>query len=198
MNAHTKTLLFLAAVMLVAPSASGCTSIESGQPTTSEAQTADADDASKDAVANSATKFEIVSALKPLARFIVTFTDTDYLPESEDVDFASVYAAIMTNWGDVQQARQDWESFLSSHDLTQTDVPSLPAEIAAYNQGLDVWMAHQEEGLGLWSDCLKSDPSQFAMLLCTTAELDMDKEQQVLDAYTTPLKSLMTSLGVLR
>jgi len=36
------------------------------------------------------------------------------------------------------------------------------------------------------------------MLLCTTAELDMDKEQQVLDAYTTPLKSLMTSLGVLR
>lgn len=198
MKAPAPSLLAVMAVMFVSPVVAGCASNGNVQESVASPQPAVTEDISADGDTRGATKFEIMSALEPLIRSIVTFTDTEYVSGGADVDFKSVYSAITANWNDVQQKRDAWDAFLSSNDVTQTDEAMLPTKIAAYNQGLDAWMAHQRAGLELWGDCLKADPSQIAMVLCTTAELDMKKEQQVLDSYTAPLKSLMTSLGVIR
>lgn len=186
------TVVLLGAILIN----SGCAS-NSAETVSSESNSSIAEEVIEENISGEKlSRYEILSVLEPLATSIVTYTDTQYVPEGEDPNFNEIFPVMKSNFALVLDNETRWTNFVNRIDYESSDIPDLKSSIDAYQIGLDQWIERQEQGIKLWETCLAETVTDFNMMLCTIKDLDMDEEQKVLNAYLTPLKNLFQTLGV--
>lgn len=169
---------------------SGCAS--SGQSSTSPELEEVA--VSSQAVGRVVTKFEVISHLEPLTKSVVAYTETDY---GDDAGSPAVLAQVETNLSAIQTQEEIWRDFTSAIDYESSEISGLEQAISGYNTGLDSWQANQERGLANWKKCVSGGGGDLEVAGCMLTGYSIEDEQEALNAYSTPLKALLQTLGAM-
>lgn len=186
-DARTALLGSVAVAMLLA----GCSS--SGSSTDAPSVTATEGNAS---VGQVVTKYEVISQLEPLTKAVVAYTDTDYTKSGGSPSSPVVLDEVESKYATIQTQENNWLNFTSGIDYSTSGISGLQAAVASYNAGLDTWQQHQEQGLSNWKKCVADGGGDLVVASCMLTGYSLEDEQEALTAYTTPLKALLSSLGV--
>lgn len=145
---------------------------------------------------NVVTKFEVISRLEPLTKAVVAFTDTDYTNSGGSMSSPEVLSKVMANFAAVQRQKELWLDFAGGINYTASGISGLEVAIGNYSEGLDAWQAQQSQVLVNWEKCVSDGGNDLSISTCILNDYPIKDEQKARDAYTTPLKALLSALGV--
>lgn len=190
MMRFSRRLTTVSVVVVVACAAMvGCGS--SGNSTQGDAGATSQDDASS--TGSIVTKYEVVSALEPLTKAVVAYTDSDY---GTDPSSPAVLAKVNDNFAAIESREAEWLDFTATIDYGSSDIEGLESAIAKYNAGLDSWQATQQRGLDYWAECQETGGGSTAVAACLMGSYTAADEQEALEQYSSGVKQLLGVLGV--
>lgn len=174
---------------------SGCSSSSNSQ-VESDSGGANNESTINEEINTTPSNYQILKVLEPLLSSIVKFTDTEYVAEGQDPNYKGIFPIMKSNFAAIMESEANWRELTNQINYQETGISGLESSINAYNNGLEQWIAHQQAGIMRWQTCLDANDEDFQMTICTIEGLDFEKEQSILDAYTTPLRNLLEKLGL--
>jgi hypothetical protein len=142
------------------------------------------------------TAYDVTTHLEPLAKAVVAYTGTDYLTSGTDLASIAVLREVEANYAYVLRQEDLWLEYVSGIDFEASGIPDLEPAVGEFNGGLDEWQANQDRGITNWNGCVAAGGGDSQVAACMLSGYSVADEQAALAAYTSPLKGLLTALGV--
>ena len=142
------------------------------------------------------TSYDVTTHLEPLAKAVLAYTGTDYLTSGTDPASPSVLREAEANYAYVQRQEDIWLEYVAGIDYEASGIPELEIAVRDFNFGLDEWQANQDRGMRNWNECISAGGGDWEVAACMLTGYSLADEQAALASYNTPLKGLLTTLGV--